>query len=274
VFAVNLATHDLEAMSNGGAWFVSDHADAQTRPDTPIHPGVRITQTERMRPVRLTYRSTVKNSDGVTTREIVSGATHDVVDGIPAWRIVSITKGAGAATERESVWVSARTFAPLRRTIVRTPYRRYERIEVRQAFSGQRVRGEMRAFRSGAEAAHRTFDRTLPDAFTPYLADAFAPFYLSGVAMGPNWTGSVAMLGWNVRDDDLFTSMAMKLEGEERVRVPAGEFLCWRIAIDLANGQHVTYWARKSDGLGIRTLDSSDPRRAAREIVLIAERTP
>ena len=275
LFAIQVATRDLDAVSNGEGWFASDRADAQIRPDAPIHPGVRVTHPERLRPVHLTYRSTVRAADRVTARQIAVSATRTAVAGMPAWAIVSTTTGPAKATERESVWVSAVTFEPLRRSIVRTPYRRYDRIEVQQAFTGQRVRGEMKAYRGGTMAAHRTFDRTLPDAFSPYVTDAFAPLYHTGVKMDAKWVGSLSTLGWAVRDDDVFTSMAMKVEGEEKIRVPVGEFPCWRVAIDLANGQHVVYWVRKSDGLGIRSVDSTDARgRGVREIVLSAERTP
>jgi hypothetical protein len=173
------------------------------------------------------------------------------------------------------VWVSAATFAPLRQTLVEAPYRRYERIEVRQEFGVRGVRGEMNAFRDGAVAAHRRFDRTLPPAFTPFVAEAFTPLYQTGVAMDRNWTGSLAVLGWAVRDDNVFTSVAMRVDGEEIIRVPAGEFDCWRIAIDAANGHHGWYWVRKHDGLGVRSLDSTEARPSGvRETVLRAERVP
>jgi len=172
------------------------------------------------------------------------------------------------------VWVSAATFAPLRRIIVETPYRRYERIEVRQTFDGLRVRGEMEAFQHGVVAARRRVDRTLPAAFAPFVDDAFAPLFHVGVAMDRNWSGSIGLLGWAVREDDVFASMSMRVDGEERVRVPAGTFDCWRIAIDLANGRH-RYWVRKADGLGIRAVDSTrSSTRGVRETVLSAERAP
>jgi hypothetical protein len=173
------------------------------------------------------------------------------------------------------VWVSAASFAPLRRTIVEAPYRRYERIEVRQSFQALRVRGDMKAYRSGAVAAHRRFDRTLPAGFVPFVSQAFVPLYGIGVAFDRSWSGSLSMLGWAVRDDDVFSSMAMRVDGDEVVRVPAGAFPCWRIGIDFASGQHVWYWVRKSDGLAVRSLDSTEARgRGVRETVLSGERKP
>ena len=274
LFAVQLATRDRGPVSGGG-WFVGDRAFAQPRAESPAHPGVRVTHAERMRPLRLTYRSTVRTGVAVTTRDIALSAARDAVDGAPAWRVVSITRGPGAATQADSVWVSAATLAPLRRSIVESPYRRYERIEIRQDYRGLRVSGEMKAFRGSAVAAHRRLDRTLPAAFAPYATGAFVPFVHTGVALDPGWSGSLSLLGWAVRDDDVFTSMAMRVDGEESLRLPAGTFACWRLAIDFADGQQLWYWVRQSDGLGVRSLDSTDVRRRGlREIVLSREQSP
>jgi len=274
VFAI-IAIRARSALPQGEGWFLGDHAYAQARAESPIYPGARVTHAERMRPMRLTYRCTERTSAASTTRDIVLSAARDAVDGAPAWRVVSNTRGRDGASQLDSVWVSAATFAPLRRTIVQAPYRRYERIEVRQEFSARGVRGEMNAYQKGAVTAHRRFDRALPSSYAPFVAEAFTPLYHAGVALDRNWTGSLAQLGWAVRDDNVFLSMAMKVDGEEVIRVPAGEFDCWRIAIDLASGRHVWYWVRKRDGLGIRSLDSTAAGApGARETVLSAERTP
>jgi hypothetical protein len=44
----------------------------------------------------------------------------------------------------------------------------------------------------------------------------------------------------------------MRVDGRETIRVPAGAFDCWRISIDVA-GRRQWYWARVSDGLGVRS---------------------
>jgi hypothetical protein len=55
--------------------------------------------------------------------------------------------------------------------------------------------------------------------------------------------------------------------GEERVKVPAGEFVAARVEWDVAPGQTVTYWyARgvglvRQDGTPNRTLESFTPGR-------------
>ena len=271
LFAITISTRDRDAVFEAQAWFGGDHADAQTRPEVPIYPGARVTHPERMRPMRLTYQSTVRTGNAVLKDDIALDASRNVVDGSSAWLVVATTRDHDGALELDSAWVSTGTFEPLRRSIVRIPYRRFDRIEVSQTFDAGHVRGEMHAFRSGAVAAHRRFDRALSPAFAPYVADPIAPVFHSGVTMGRDWKGSIALLGWVVRDDDVFRSVIMRVDGEDTVRVPAGEFDCWRVVIHLASGQRVWYWVRKADGLGVRTLDSTPAR--TRDVVLTAEST-
>jgi len=54
--------------------------------------------------------------------------------------------------------------------------------------------------------------------------------------------------------------------GEETITVPAGHFDCWRLSVRFSGGQ-VAYWARKSDGLGVRVLNPTGPQGTS-EIVL------
>ncbi|HYV96929.1 MAG TPA: hypothetical protein VE967_05705, partial [Gemmatimonadaceae bacterium] len=95
--------------------------------------------------------------------------------------------------------------------------------------------------------------------------DAATPILLMAADLSPTWRGYVSLLGWAVRDDNVSTPLMMRVDGEERVRVPAGEFDCWRIAITGGTGAQ-RFWVRKSDGLGIRVV------AAGREIVLAEER--
>jgi hypothetical protein len=69
-----------------------------------------------------------------------------------------------------------------------------------------------------------------------------------------------------VRDDDIFIPVEVRVEGEETITVPAGRFDCWRLSIRFAAGR-VDYWARKSDGLGVRVVNPTR-QRGTSEIVL------
>jgi len=252
------------------SWFAGDVAYANPARQAARYPGARVSRGDRMRPMELRYARTFRDSAGaVTTLESRMSVTRDSIAGAAAWRLVSVRDLPRGATEVDSVWVSRATFAPLRQAIAQAPYRSFERIVVRQEFSGARVRGDMHAYRAGAQVAYRTFDRVLSPELAPYVPDAFASFFHVGVALDRSWAGSVSVLGWAVRDDNVFVAMTQRVDGEEVVRVPAGAFPCWRLALDYS-GHRLWYWVRQSDGLGVRLVDSTDARNV-REVVLRSE---
>ena len=76
------------------------------------------------------------------------------------------------------------------------------------------------------------------------------------------------MLGWAVKDDDVFMRIDVRVEGEDVVTVPAGRFDCWRLSIRFSGGL-VSYWARKSDGVGVRAIER-EASGTTREVVLVA----
>jgi len=83
------------------------------------------------------------------------------------------------------------------------------------------------------------------------------------------WRGSVSLLGWAVRPEDVFVPAELRVEGEETVVVPAGRFDCWRLSIGFA-GRKIDYWVRKTDGVAVRLRDDSQiAKRGSREIVLV-----
>lgn len=120
--------------------------------------------------------------------------------------------------------------------------------------------------------AGRVIARKLDPAFGPYLSDALAPFFLMAAPLNRDWRGNASLLGWAVVPNDLFAPITMRIEGEERITVPAGTFDCWRVAMSFG-GRHHTFWARKSDGLGVRVYGDSDPAtNGTREVVLTSLR--
>jgi hypothetical protein len=275
---VVMATQLIRARHQGvdradDSWFVSEHAYARaTRPPGHSYAPALATRADRLRPLELRYaRRWLDGAGAVRERaDMRIAVARDVVDGAPAWRVAATTTDT-AGTRIDSVWMRTGDLAILRRVAVQTPYRRYDRIVVRQVADGLHLTGEMRAFLRGEVAARRTFERALPSAFAPYISDGFVPISHMAVALHPTWTGSVSVLGWAVRDYDVFVPVDLRVDGEETVRVPAGEFACWRIAIRY-RGRSQWYWVRKSDGIGVRALDSTDvATRGVREMVLIAE---
>ncbi|HJQ20213.1 MAG TPA: hypothetical protein VJ867_07700 [Gemmatimonadaceae bacterium] len=252
------------------SWLVNDVAYATAVPQAGRYPAARITHAERLRPLSLVYDGTFRDVTGNVSRsESRLLVTRDSLRGQRVWRLVATRRRATGAIQVDSVWVAAATLAPLQQTITEAPYSRYDRITVHQRFDGLRVRGDMSAFRGGAVDAHRTFDRRLPPEAAPYIADAFAPIFHMGVALDRAWKAHASLLGWAVRDDNVFVAVGLRVDGEDSVRVPAGTFASWRLAIE--SGPRVRwYWVRKSDGVGVRMLDSTS-MSGVREIVLRSE---
>ncbi len=197
-----------------------------------------------------------------------SSVTADDVDGTPAWRVVSIKEDAAPPqAEVETLYVARSDLRLLRRTIGVSPYRRWQRIDIRQRFQGDSLTGRMTT-EGPSIGAGRPIARTLRFAFAPYFSDVFAPVVFMAVPLSSTWKGSASLLGWAVIDSDVFTPIELRVEGEERIAVPAGTFDCWRISVRFA-GERMAYWVRRSDGLGVRLLDDLNvPARGTREVVL------
>jgi hypothetical protein len=190
------------------------------------------------------------------------------VDGGPAWQITS-TRDVAAAQHRvetETLYVARADLRLLARAIHVSPYSRYERINVQQQFRGDSVTGRMTTD-GPSIGAGRAIARRLRPELGPYLTDVFAPLALMAVPVSATWSGSAALLGWGVVVRDVFVPIELSVEGEERLTVPAGTFDCWRLSIRFG-GEEVSYWTRKSDGLGVRFRDERDPAKGIRETVL------
>jgi hypothetical protein len=256
---LNRDSAGLEAMS-APSWFARS-AFAQA-PPVSIAP-LRVTAPQRLKPLTIRYARTLS---GRRIGDLDITVQRDSVDGVPAWRVVAVrgrTEDRGASVD--TVHVATSDLALLRVVAREVPYASFASIRVAQRIDGLRISGSMEATRDDGESMHRTFDRKLSPQLAPYIVDAIAPIYMMGVGLRAGWRGRLATLGWAVRDNDIAMPIEMRVDGEETVRVPAGEFACWRIAIDIA-GKRQWYWVRKSDGLGIRSRVGSD-----REIVLETE---
>ncbi|HMC54331.1 MAG TPA: DUF3108 domain-containing protein [Gemmatimonadaceae bacterium] len=252
------------------SWLIGDIAYAQTTP--PVRPAFApavASRPDRLRPQTLRYERRFVSAAGISTEtDLRIELRRDSIAGARAWRVSAVTKTHDGVVDAESVWLDEKDLRPLRRVAEETPYRSYERIRIEQRLDGAHFTGEMRAWKAGALSAHRTFDRQLPSQFGPYISDAVAPLYHMAVPLRAGWSGSLSVLGWAVRDNDVFVSVDMRVDGEETVVVPAGKFACWRLAMHWGRGRRSWYWVRKSDGIGVRTLDSSAVDGGVRELAL------
>jgi hypothetical protein len=182
--------------------------------------------------------------------------------------VISIERdGTPPQAEVETLYIARSDLRLLHRTIGVSPFRRWQRIDIRQHFQGDRLTGRMTTD-GPSIGAGRPIARTLRPAFGPYFSDVFAPVLFMAVPLSSTWKGSASLLGWAVIDSDVFTPVELRVEGEERIAVPAGTFDCWRISVRFA-GERMVYWVRRSDGLGVRLLDDLNvPARGTREVVL------
>jgi hypothetical protein len=156
----------------------------------------------------------------------------------------------------------------LRHTAAVEPYLRYDRIVIRQRFVGDSVVGHMNAFGADATPAGRPIARRLLPQWGPYIDDAATPVLLSATDHHEGWAASASLLGWAVRDGDVFFPFEMRVTGSDRIPVPAGVYDCWRVLIRLP-AQEVTVWVRKSDGVSVRVLETR--AGVTRENVLLSE---
>lgn len=226
----------------------------------------------RLQPKRLEYLRTWRDPaqkeigriNGLITLE------RTTRDGRPAFLVVSRNDGTRSGRKLftlDSVEVARNDLQPLYHSALEKPYSRYSDIVIDQTFRNDSVLGRMRALQNGKVAAQRPIARKLSSVPQPLLIDAVAPVTLGAVAIRSGWSGSASMLGWAVRDDDVFTPIDLRVDGSQTVTVPAGRYDCWRLSIRFT-GHMMTYWIRKSDGVGVRGLEK-EASGVTREVVLV-----
>jgi hypothetical protein len=260
-----------ELLTAGESWFAGGVAVAQ--PPGPALPPVVVDAAERMRPLTVRLSRTMRTLGGtVTSRlEVRIEVAPAALEGHPVWRVVSSELDDANPARRvvDTVLVARADLRTLSNVAHEAPYRSYSRINISQRLDGLRFTGEMSAEREGKVVAQRSFDRRLAAEAGPYVPDPLAPLFLMGVSLHAGWRGSLSLLGWAVRDNDVSVPIRLRVEREETIRVPAGEFACWRMVLE-HSGRRQLYWVRKSDGLGIRLIDSTEARsKGVREVVLL-----
>jgi hypothetical protein len=252
--------------------FFGQVAFAQNPPrvNRPSFAPVRATGT-KLRPLSLELERYLIDSAGrrASTGTISLQLSAVSVADIAAWRVVSILRDRLPAphVDVESVYVAKADLRLLRRDIHVAPYRRFQRINVAQRFTGDSISGRMTT-EGPSIGAGRAFARQLPRSFAPVITEGLATVFLMGVPLSPEWRGSASVLGWAVRADDVLLPVGLVVEGEETITVPAGRFDCWRLSLRFPT-RKIQYWVRKSDALGVRVLyDTDATTKGTREIVL------
>jgi len=70
---------------------------------------------------------------------------------------------------------------------------------------------------------------------------------------------------------DLVYPVSLAVTGEERIRIPAGAFDCWRLSLSDMRHER-TLWVRKTDQLPILLRDTTRTPGQVREAVLVSVR--
>lgn len=185
------------------------------------------------------------------------------LDTQPVWRIEHVAHHVDEGQSRtlaETLHVTRRELALIKRVVHETPYLRYNRITISQRFSRTGVGGEM----TTDSGIRRPIVRTLPTQFRPFISDAMAPIALSGVPITADWRANVSIVGWAVRDYDVFYPVTLRVVGSEKYQ----SIDCWKIHVVTGN-QRRTEWVRKSDGIALRSVDDTAGPLGRREYVLI-----
>lgn len=233
-------------------------------PALPIHP-------ERIHAGTYRYRRVLNDSTEhvLMTVESVVSVSADSSLGPPAWRVTRVDRESSngpPVTSGETLLVRQKDLTMMTRAVHVRPYRRWNGIKIQQWGFGDSVKGRMTL---DDVKGMRPIARRLPSAYAPYVSDAIAPLYLAAVPLGAEWQGSVTVLGWAVIPKDVLHPVEFRVTGEERVRVPAGTFDCWRMTIRHSGGV-IDYWVRKSDGIAVRLVDNT-PVGGARVTTLVSE---
>jgi hypothetical protein len=260
-----------EAAASG--WLAGSMAFAQTEPDTrrPSMAPVDFAYPQRLRPVTLQYQRTWRDSSGRFSGRAtgVVALQPDSVDGTPAWRLVSQVFGARDGrgfTTADSVYVRRADLHLLRRVVVQAPFSRYDQIRIAQQFRHDSIVGRMNATGADASPEGRLIARRLPPSAIPMTADALAPVLFGTIDLHTAWHGAMSLAGWAVIDSNVQTPVAIQVDGDEVVTVPAGTFECWRLSVHYS-GPTLHYWVRKSDGLAVKSRQV-EARNVIRDVVL------
>ena len=232
----------------------------------PAAPRITGVDGTRLTPRQVRFEHRLVDAAGTITVDGVSdlSLSRTTLDGRDAWMFIELSSG--RAIEAETTYVTRTDLRPLGRLVHVRPYGSYKEIVVRQRFFLDSIIGWMNTDRT----IGRRIAREVPRKFGPYLAsEGIAPLFLGSVVLGPTWSGSLSLVGWAVIPNDLFFPVAMRVDGEERVVVPAGTFDCWRLTLT-SGGRTIDYWVRKTDGVGVKTHQRTPaPDGRIREVVLI-----
>ena len=239
----------------------------EVSPNEPRMPPITDIDASSIGPLTLSYEYTVTaDSEPLQKPEhtVVSIARTEV-NGTPAWRIANRSLD-HTPDPIETTYVDRRSLRPITRAAYNVGFSRFT---VSQRFVADSLLGTMRTTKQGWRLA-----RQLPATATsgPWLVGGGMPIaLLRAVRLHAEWRGKAVVVGWGAVRSDLVYPVTLAVTGEERIRIPAGTFDCWRLSLsDMRRGR--TLWVRKSDQLPILLRDTTHTPGQVREAVLTSVR--
>jgi hypothetical protein len=207
-------------------------------------------------PSRATYSARAELRGGgaqdLGTREITISDT--TVGGTRAWLVVNAFEAEGMRGV-DSVLMRAADLAPIsRRAVIGS-----SKLSV-DARDGMLV-GTLKSPRGTVPISLRAGDR----AFMNYYALRTA---LRAWPLAAGWRGTAGMMELNGRTE--LTPLELVVDGDERVRVAAGEFDCWRVHVTSPAGIDERYWVSKNGGHVVRTREPIGDAGAMMQLDLTA----
>ncbi len=251
----------------GSVAFAQGDASRTARRFAPVS----LSRPNNLRPMRLEYLRSWRDSRSREIGRVTGVITVEsaTIAATPAWLVVARNQGTRNGSEVfaiDSTMIARDNLRLLSHTAIERPYSRYDVMHIGQNFRGDSIVGDMHAYGTKTSSAYRLIRRKLASANGPYIIDPLAPVILGAVGLHAGWTGSASLVGWAVRDDDVFMPIDLRVDGSEQVTVPAGRFDCWRLTISFG-GRSLTYWTRKSDGVAVRSIErNGDVTRETRLI--------
>ena len=185
------------------------------------------------------------------TREITVSDT--VVAGAHAWLVVNRMR-VGGVPAVDSVLMRADDLSPISRHADLRVARLA--LEVRDGV----LSGEMQAPRGTLPLSLRPGERS----FLNYHALRSA---LREWPLAAGWRGTAGVLELRGRTE--FTPVTLEVTGEERIRVPAGEFDCWIVSVAGAAIDE-RWWVSKAGHRVVRTREVMGPSGAVMQLDLVS----
>jgi len=212
---------------------------AQLPADT-VAPPHRIRPTAAtLRPGQFVYQMTLErdvSSLVIGTRTVT--VAQSSYAGSPAWLMVESRAGQGVDAV-DSLYATMDSLRPIHWGSVQGPSRLAAEFRGDSAFGATAVPGGRRSVITAVPAG------TL-------VSSAMLETVLRGLPLSVAWEDSALTLSITPASNALVPTR-LSVIGEDRVRVPAGMFECWVVAVHAGDQGRGLYWVTKSDPIVVRS---------------------